>query len=163
MTAITPTSLDAALRRPLWLALGGALLLAIEWLIGPWSVGSLPLALIALAAGGALLLRSLNADSHLEPEEEGADEVCALLQRARVLRALAVDFEFDRPRPQVHPHVNLHLLRHRRVQFHPAVLQRRQPVRRHGHAAEARLARPRRLLHPERGERHTCVTPLPSP
>ncbi|WP_016854067.1 hypothetical protein [Halomonas smyrnensis] len=70
MTAIASPSLDAALRRPLWLALGGALLLAIEWLIGPWSVGSLPLALIALAAGGALLLRSLNADSNLEPEEE---------------------------------------------------------------------------------------------
>ncbi|MFG6176516.1 hypothetical protein ACGTN6_04640 [Halomonas sp. THAF12] len=71
MPAIPPTSLDAALSRPLWLALGGALLLAIEWLISPWDVGSLPLALIALAAGGAWLLRSLNAESHLEPEEEG--------------------------------------------------------------------------------------------
>ncbi|GEK73398.1 MULTISPECIES: hypothetical protein [Halomonas] len=71
MHAMPPTSLDAALRRPLWLALGGVLLLVVEWLISPWGVGSLPLALVALAAGAALLLRPLNAAMRLEPEEEG--------------------------------------------------------------------------------------------
>ncbi|MCK2185176.1 hypothetical protein [Halomonas getboli] len=72
MTALSPTSLDASLRRPLWLAFGGALLLAAGWLVAAWGVGSLPLALIALAAGGAVLLRSLNTEAKLESEEDGS-------------------------------------------------------------------------------------------
>ncbi len=78
MTAITPTSLDAALSRPLWLALGGALLLAAEWLIRPWGLGSLPLALIALAAGGAVLLRSRASDSDVASAEEQDDATADL-------------------------------------------------------------------------------------
>ena len=63
----------------------------------------------------------------LETQKEGLHKVGGLLQGAHVLR-VRLRLDLHLARLQIHPHVQLHVLRHRLEQLQPVVFQRRKPA-----------------------------------